>query len=210
MNTVTAFRDYVGEDLTLATAERLASGPTEHIVGFIQRLAPHYYNWLENQEQSDDGSAEQIFFCIDPFPRDLGWRQQLELYKKFLLYFPTFAIPDPTAAFLWPHITIASLFGEVNLNDEFKHNFRSALLLLAEIAPAVDQNDIFLMPLSFAYDYASMQEGARNELQAIKSYGELKYYESLGGKTEQGAIDEGVQMVAESVQLGGNCVPDYN
>ena len=203
MNTVKVFRDYVGEDLTSATAERLASGPTEHIVDFIQRVAPHYYDWLENQEQSDDDSAEQIFFCIDPFPRDLGWKQQLELYKKFLLYFPTFAIPDPIAAFLWPHITIASMFGEINVNDEFKHNFRSALLLLAEIAPAVDQNDIFPMPLSFAYDYASMQEGARNELQAIKNYGEVKYYESLGARTERGTIDEGVQMVAESVQLGG-------
>src|SRR6185295_9381629 len=189
MNTISVFRDYVGEDLTSATAERLASGPTEHIVAFIERLAPHYYNWLENQEQNDDDSVEQIFFCIDPFPRDLGWSLQLELYKKFLLYFPTFAIPDPIAAFLWPHITIASLFGEIDLNDEFKHNFRSALRLLAEITPAVDQNDIFLMPLSFAYDYASMQEGARNEMQAIKNYGELKYYEALGGKTEQGTID---------------------
>ena len=111
MNSLEITRDYIGQDLTVQYARELAKAPEEHIAGLIQRLAPYYYDWLENEENNQAALLKSRDFCIDPFSPNLNWLQRLEQFKKHLLYFPSFVIPDPLASFLWPDITLAVRFG---------------------------------------------------------------------------------------------------
>ncbi len=210
MNTLDIIRDYIGQELTTQYVERLATAPAEHITPLIQNLAPHYYDWLEHEETNQVDTQESRYFCIDHFSSSAPWQQQLETFKKHLLYFPRFVIPDPLASFLWPHITFAAMFGTVTINEEFRQNLRNVLLLLSELAPVVDDKDIFLMPTSFAKDYSAIQEGAGKDLQIIEGL-ESNYYEPLfqliksqsTDKEQIRMLEDGVRMIVGSVQVCG-------
>jgi hypothetical protein len=108
MDTLSTFREYMGDDITPENVRRLAAAPEEHIARFIERLAPLYYDWLEKEEATDTLDQDSSFFCVDPFRREQDWRNQLETYKKYLLYFPKCCIPDPLASVLWPNITLGA------------------------------------------------------------------------------------------------------
>jgi len=181
---------------------RLADTTDKQIAALVEHLAPYYYNWLENEEAVNTNTAnqDQHFFCIDPFSTDQPWRQQLDIYKKYLLYFPKFAFPDPLASFLWLHITFAT----ITPNREFRRNLRSALLLLAHLAPAVDNKDVSIIPVVFASDYKSVQLSVNKELEYIESSGKSDYYEPLYNIAPRYKTDEGgVHMVVEEVELLG-------
>src|SRR5205085_7875190 len=99
---------------------------------------------------------------------------------------------------------MGSLFGEVRINEEFKTNLRNALLLLAALAPAIEKGDVYLMPIPFADDYSSVQDGARNELEGIEGNNKSQYYAPLYKAVKNpGTNEEGMKMVVGSVKVLG-------
>lgn len=216
IDTVSIVRNYMGDDITPSCVERLMQGPEEHIGVLVQNLVSYYYDWLENEEarfsRAADASAndprgkqeheEITYYCMDPLDYWRTWREKLDTYKKYLLYFPRFAVPDPLAEFLWPRITAARVVGGLDISDEFKQNFQDALLLLAELAPTALKHDVILMPRAFAADYRVVQEAVNKELQATEQ--EREYWEplySLAAKhqTSRGGMD----MIVEEVKIDG-------
>jgi hypothetical protein len=179
MTSIDIINNFLGEQLTPGIADRLSNGPEDQVIELIQEIAPCYYDWLENEEANPTNGDQQNCFCIDPFERNLDWQKQIDIYKKHLLYFPKFTIPDPLASFLCAPINVAQLFGTIAYDDKFKQSFKEAITLLAELAPLIRSNDIQLMPLTFATDYNSVQESTRKELDFILTHEQGSYYNSL-------------------------------
>jgi len=96
MNTISVFRDYMGEGLTQACILRLMQGPEEHIGEFLQRLYPCYTDWLKDEERSvartlptpaadwldGKGRVESTYYCIDPLNRRRAWREKLNISQN--------------------------------------------------------------------------------------------------------------------------------
>jgi hypothetical protein len=175
MNPIPVIEEYLGYDLTLEAAKRLATAPEKHIEGLVNKVTPFYYDWLE-KAQNQNPTTPGYLFCVDPVPQDEDWRQLLERYKKYLLYLPRFAVPDPLAQLLKPLVTVGALVGYFLIDDTFRRDLQGALSLLAELSSASREQDILLLPQSFAFDYTLVQQAARRELSATEQPGIREEY----------------------------------
>jgi hypothetical protein len=219
MNSITIFRDYMGEDITPSCVKRLIKAPKEHIGALIQLLSPYYYDWLENEEASTHDTAdtqtvsndyrESTYYCIDPLDYERTWREKLEIYKKYLLYFPRFILPDPVAEFLYPHVVVASITSQISpteggliVDSKFRRDFQDALLLLAQLAPAVLKNDVVLIPKTHATVNKVVQDGASKELETIER--DEEYWNPLYQLASQYETDQGgTKSLVEEVKVDG-------
>jgi hypothetical protein len=212
MNSIEIIQNYIGEELTSEWAHRLADAPFDHIqILLFEKLYNFYIDWLESEEQrrsEEEVNEIDTFHCIDPYPDpiNLAWHQQLDHYKKFLLYFPHFTIPDPLAHIIWPIAQIALVtqqFGSrysIPNEDEFRSNIKEVFLLLSELAPFVSKGDIFLIPSPFVLDYEVVQRGANQEMQSLtKAYYKRFYKIAADYKTDKG----GTESVVGDVKVWG-------
>lgn len=169
MNPIPIIEEYLGRELTLESAQQLASAPNDHIVGLIASLEHFYFDWLENAERDPEGKAGGYLYCVDSAHEAGDWRTRLDECKRYLLYMPKFVVPDPLASTLKPLLTLAKLLGSIMIDDNLRQDLQSALSLLAGLSIASREGEILLFPQEFAFDYTSVQEGAQRELAALEA-----------------------------------------
>lgn len=193
MNTIEVVQNFLGDSLTVSSAQSLAEIPLEQLMLLFEELAPLYYDWLENEEKRREDETVEIYHCLDPYPKKLPWRDKIDRYKGLLLYFPRITIPDPVGEMIWPMVTVAFFkreMGELPVvtipnEEEFRSDLKAALSLLAELSPLVNTQEITLIPSTFALDYEVVQNSARKEMNVL-SKKELASYRST--KHEIGAV----------------------
>jgi hypothetical protein len=180
MNIIQLTEDYLGDELTAEVAIRVTEPdvPLEHLLGYLEKAAPYYYDWLENEEKQAVSGTREIYHPLDPYPRDEALDKTIARYKALLLYFPAVTVADPVAKAIWPTITMAqiaqSLEGEpaVSFTDEtetaLRRGIREAFKLLAAFRPLIQSGDVTLVPSTFALDYTVVQEAGRNEIRALE------------------------------------------
>jgi hypothetical protein len=184
MEVIRLIEDYLGDDLTLESADRISRAPRRHIGRMIDELTPYYCDWLEKEEAQSDGNSQGTCMLIDPRPRR-DWRQQEDAFKKCLLYFPRCVFPDRLAEFLMPLVAAAPLVGGVGDNEKFRQGLRDALYFLAGMATLRDDAGVVLMPYNFAIDYESVQKAANNEFKELKRSGlRDEYYQAVAEAME--------------------------
>jgi hypothetical protein len=193
MDAIGIVEEYFGDELTVETAERIAVAPSDHIVPLVEKLDAYYEQWFSEHTAPEQSHAEQggdsYFYCVEPFPPEEDGRAIANRYKKYLLYFPRFAVPDPLADVFYPPLIVAhalSMFpyqagrGTFLWDDRVQDDFRNAIRLLAEITPAVKQQDLRLVPNPYLLFDEQIQEAAKSELDGLRNgqYGE-SYYRSI-------------------------------
>jgi hypothetical protein len=172
-NTIELVEEFLGDKLTVSSAQSLASMPTSKLAQLFERLAPSYYDWLENESKRRESEAIEIYHLLDPYPRRLPWQKQLEKCKGLALYFPRFTLPDPIASTIWPLVTwslVLQRLGEkpeVRVTNKLRLNLEYGLSLLAELSPLINTDEVRLIPSAFALDYNVVQVSTQNELDAL-------------------------------------------
>jgi hypothetical protein len=181
MNTIDVIEEYFGDELTEKTAKKIGAAPPDHIVPLVEKLDEHYERWFAAQQDANEQSAAatdtgNYFYCMEPFPPEGNGRAIASRYKKFLLYFPRLAIPDPIADVLYPPIIVAHVLnifpdqvrrGSFPWDARLQEDFRDAVQLLAEIAPAVKRQDLRLLPNPYLIFSELVQKAAQSELDAL-------------------------------------------
>jgi hypothetical protein len=158
---------------------------------------------------------------LEPFPPEGDGRAIANRYKKFLLYFPRLAVPDPIADIFYPPLIVAHVLnsfpgqarrGTFPWNDRVQEDFRDAIRLLAEIAPAVKRQDLRLLPNPYLIFSELVQNAATSELDALRSgaHGENYFREietaAMNKYTIAGYARHLAQLKAESSV--GNAPPE--
>jgi hypothetical protein len=180
MNAIDIVEEYFGDDLTDETAEKIAAAPPDHIVPLVEKLDDHYGRWFAEQNADEEGAVGSdtgnYFYCVEPFPPEGDGRAIASRYKNFLLYFRRLAVPDPLADIFYPPILVAHLLnifpdqarrGSFPWDARLQDDFRDAIRLLAEIAPAVKRQDLKLLPNPYLIFNKLVQKAASSELDAL-------------------------------------------
>ena len=179
MNIIELTEDYLGDELTPGVATRFTEPdvPLEQLMRYLEKAAPYYYDWLENEEKQAASGTGAIYHPLDPYLPEEALDETIARYKALLLYFPAVTIEDPVAKAIWPACTMAEVMrvtdGEpyIPFTDEtenkLRRDLREAFKLLATFRPLIESGDITLVPSTFALMYTVVQEAARNDLQAI-------------------------------------------
>jgi hypothetical protein len=196
MNIIQLTEDYLGDELTAETATRFTEPdiPLEHLIGYLEKAAPYYYDWLENAEKQAASETREIYHPLDPYLPAETLDGAIARYKALLLYFPAVTIEDPVAKAIWPACTMAEIMrvteGEpyIPLTDEtevaLRRDIREAFKLLAAFRPLTQSGDVSLVPSAFALFYTVVQEAARKELEAL----ERENLMSLYGQGDNGIV----------------------
>lgn len=192
MNAIDIVEEYFGDELTAKTAARIGEAPPDHIIPLVERLDAHYERWFSDHTAPEQGTTENIsnsyFYCLEPFPPEQDGRAIANRYKKFLLYFPRFAVPDPLADVFYPPLLVAHALmmfpdqagrGTFHWDDRLQGDFREAIRLLAEIAPAVKRQDLRLVPNPYLLFHELIQNAAKSELDAMNTGEGENYYRSI-------------------------------
>jgi hypothetical protein len=192
MNAIDVIEEYFGDELTNKTAARISEAPPDHIVPLVEKLDAHYEQWFADHTAPEQGTTENTsnnyFYCLEPFPPDQDGHAIADRYKKYLLYFPRFAVPDPLADVFYPSLLIAhalSMFpvqagrGTFPWDDRLQGDFREAIRLLAEIAPAVKRQDLRLVPNPYLLFHELIQNAAQSELDTLSAADRDNYYRSI-------------------------------
>jgi hypothetical protein len=180
MNTIDIVEEYFGDTLTEETTERISAAPPDQLVPLVEKLDAHYEDWFSGHAPDEQGATEKdgdsYFYCLEPFPPENDGRALAGRYKKFLLYFPRFAVPDPLADIFYSPLVAASVLGAFHWDDRLQDDFCDAIRLLAEIAPAVKRRDLMLVPNPYLLFRESIQKAATSELDDLRDGQHAKSY----------------------------------
>jgi hypothetical protein len=121
---------------------------------------------------------------MQPFPPQHEGMALANRYKRYLLYFPNFAIPDPLASVVADAQGFALASAEQGLpthlllewEAEINNGFRTALLMLADLAPAIKRMELKLIPDYYLLSSKSLRAAAKEELKAISRSAAGKIY----------------------------------
>jgi hypothetical protein len=208
MNTIQVIENYIGDVLTPKSVRRITEAPLEQIIPLIEKLDRYYEAWFEQEQadrtSSDETSTTEYFYALElsePRGRGQAWTSH---YKKFLLYFPTLAAPDPLAGVIYTPLVMALALQQpgaptsVQWTAQNQNDFNDAVRTLAEIAPAVRGQDLRLVPDWYLFFRESVQAAARREIEALN--------QSAAGDTYLCAIEKAARQVISGSQPE---VPDF-
>lgn len=212
MDSLDIIESHIGTDLSESYAKRFLVAPASHIGDIIEKLAPYFFNWLENAEKGSPPPSLDLWLPIEALPLEKDWRKSLDRVRQLLLYAPKLAIPDPLAGVFWAPITAALFQSRISgggpvsipITDEVRKDFVDALILLSKLRKAIKRGHVLLLPAPFCIDYESVQTAAKKELEAIDKEDRDAYYKPiLDSAAACGTDSNRASMVVERVKVYG-------
>jgi hypothetical protein len=181
VNAIDVLRTVLGEfsEASVSAATR----DTDRLLSLINPLTKFYWDWLEAEEQKRQPALARPCYhgvtlpSAKPGSLDAVVLRQLECQlKQQILFFPQITAVDPVAEVIWPAVQAALItqsMGETfGFNEEqlakFTREMEFALRKLLVLQSFVDADAVYLVPRIYAFDYSSVQQATRIELQFLE------------------------------------------
>lgn len=203
MSAIDIIEDFAGEELTDDLVSSIIRWPKNQTAQLLSELNIYYSNWLN--DESNANSSDDPNFLTYAELNDFQWDQQIEFYKKHLLYFQKVSVVDPLASLVWK--MAGFLFTKEETQQMFDYELFPVLGLLRTLRDSVKKGDITLVP--FAYAGFQVQDEAREVLNILEK--DPDYMKNIMQKLNDNNLNiHFIKSVLDQVQLQGQLCKRLN